>query len=626
MADTSNREEIAKLEALYANNPEGRVFTHLAEAYRKAGELDRARAILQDGLARHPAYASAHVVLGRVLADQQNLDEAAEEFRRVLDLDPHNHVALRCLGDIARSAGRRDDAIRYFTELRHLDPNNDDLGRLIAELQSAPDVAVMEESQPAPIEGEASEAETVEAAAPVEAAAAAEAATHVEATQKAEPAPEPEMPPEPATETAELEPAYAAAAPSTPPEAEEEAETDSDVGEDLEFDWVPELDDEAEEAGLPGDLAELANLGASSAANEPEPAEQPTDFGTVDLSVEEPEAEPAEELSEFSLAGFEEDGVEAPAEPAAFDEPEVAAHALQPEQTGEVLTETIADLYRQQGLYDRAADVYRALIAQRPHDEDLSQKLAEVEAISRGETAEQREPTGVFADEGWEPEPWELAPVSSAPPFEPTAPEIEEPETPLIGSELWLEEGAEAPGEEAEAWIAGAAQVPESAPTPYAWAEAQATSAEPDGGPPISEYFRRLLSWKPSVAVAQSTTAVAPPPETEPETEATLILEEQVFETQSFYDQPPAPPATQASQRDFGSGSEVSARPAATPQPASALPENFDAAAAFEEWFNEAAPPEAAAPPEPPPLIDEESSGEDDDLEMFRSWLQSLKK
>jgi hypothetical protein len=39
----SHREEIAKLEALYAGNPGGRVFVHLADAYRKAGEHERAR-------------------------------------------------------------------------------------------------------------------------------------------------------------------------------------------------------------------------------------------------------------------------------------------------------------------------------------------------------------------------------------------------------------------------------------------------------------------------------------------------------------------------------------------------------------------------------------------------------
>jgi hypothetical protein len=54
----AHREEIAKLEALYASNPGGRVFVHLAEALRKAGEQARARSILEEGLGRHPDSAS----------------------------------------------------------------------------------------------------------------------------------------------------------------------------------------------------------------------------------------------------------------------------------------------------------------------------------------------------------------------------------------------------------------------------------------------------------------------------------------------------------------------------------------------------------------------------------------
>jgi len=120
----SHREEIAKLEALYASNPEGRVFTHLAEAYRKAGQLDRARSILDSGLQRHPDYASAHVVLGRVLSDAGDQAGSAHEFRRVLELDRHNLVALRSLGDLAASGDHAEEALYYYGELAILDPND----------------------------------------------------------------------------------------------------------------------------------------------------------------------------------------------------------------------------------------------------------------------------------------------------------------------------------------------------------------------------------------------------------------------------------------------------------------------------------------------------------------------
>src|SRR5688572_14768914 len=156
----SNRDEIAKLEALYATNPAGRVFTHLAEAYRKAGEYDRARTILEQGLEKHPAYASAHVVFGRVLMDLNKSDQAVEAFRKVLQLDPHNLVALRSLGDLAREAGRNAEAMGYFEELRHLDPSNEEISGIIAALLATPGFHAAEPPEPLP------ELEPLRAAAP----------------------------------------------------------------------------------------------------------------------------------------------------------------------------------------------------------------------------------------------------------------------------------------------------------------------------------------------------------------------------------------------------------------------------------------------------------------------------
>ncbi|HEX7050929.1 MAG TPA: tetratricopeptide repeat protein, partial [Longimicrobiales bacterium] len=67
MAGSPPGEEITRLELLHATHPDGRIFTHLAEAYRKAGDLERARETIERGLERHGSYPSAHVVHGRVL-------------------------------------------------------------------------------------------------------------------------------------------------------------------------------------------------------------------------------------------------------------------------------------------------------------------------------------------------------------------------------------------------------------------------------------------------------------------------------------------------------------------------------------------------------------------------------
>ncbi|MGH7657028.1 MAG: tetratricopeptide repeat protein, partial [Gemmatimonadales bacterium] len=66
MAYTS---EIEKLERRHQENPKGRTFAILADHYRKAGEFDRAIALLKEGLEVHPDYPSALIVLGRCHQD-----------------------------------------------------------------------------------------------------------------------------------------------------------------------------------------------------------------------------------------------------------------------------------------------------------------------------------------------------------------------------------------------------------------------------------------------------------------------------------------------------------------------------------------------------------------------------
>lgn len=131
----SHREEIAKLEALYAGNPGGRVFVHLAEALRKAGEHARAESILAEGLARHADSASGYVVLGRVMADMGNAAEAETAFRRVLELDGGNLVALRWLGDLAREGGRPAEALGHYRELLARSPSSADVEYLVREVE-----------------------------------------------------------------------------------------------------------------------------------------------------------------------------------------------------------------------------------------------------------------------------------------------------------------------------------------------------------------------------------------------------------------------------------------------------------------------------------------------------------
>ncbi|HEY0811235.1 MAG TPA: tetratricopeptide repeat protein [Longimicrobiales bacterium] len=678
----SNRDEIAKLEALYATNPAGRVFTHLAEAYRKAGEYDRARTILEQGLEKHPAYASAHVVFGRVLMDLNKSDQAVEAFRKVLQLDPHNLVALRSLGDLAREAGRNAEAMGYFEELRHLDPSNDEIGRIITELLATPGFHAAEPPEPLPELLEPhrppaqpqTEAKPVAEAQPVaEEPVAQPIAEEKPVAQEEEPVEQPPVFEVPVAKQAQAagfaEPEEPAASdeaaapeePAIPAAAAPESQIEEMLAQSTEPEWTGV---ESEQETLPGDLADFARHNAPTDAEdvgtvhlEDIPEEGPIDLGPSDavIEVKPDEAFQSIDFAQFSPAEeptFEEvtssettlepiepeppeyEEVAAPFEPTpefadampgppetiaeAFDvapEPEPSFEPEPPAPSGEVVTETMADLYRSQGLNDRAAEVYRALLQQRPRDLNLKIKLQQVEAARAAPAPK------VPAPEVPEPvAPAHEAPAPEAPPaFQAPVPEPEAaapfiPTAPEAASEPDVEPEPEAMTSPAEEDVhspwTGFNQAAANAPSLYAWEDDAQNEA--DAGRPVSEYFRALLAWRPSTPVHSGFSEPAATSESD-------IIE---------LDQP-----RETSQEPLFQNESMPWDQDATTAPSESAGGQSPGEDEFDDWFSAEPPQEQQEPQQPAAsmqksIADETSEGdeEDDDLEMFRSWLQSLKK
>jgi tetratricopeptide (TPR) repeat protein len=117
--------EIEKLEQRFREKPE-QWFAALADAYRKAGEVERALDVVRAGLEKRPNYTSGHIVLGRCLLDQINDPEASQAFERVLELDAENIIALKALSEIADRQGDRRAARQWLERLLDVDPMNDE--------------------------------------------------------------------------------------------------------------------------------------------------------------------------------------------------------------------------------------------------------------------------------------------------------------------------------------------------------------------------------------------------------------------------------------------------------------------------------------------------------------------
>jgi len=118
--------EIEKLERRYAENPQGLTFAPLAEVYRKNGDIARALELLGPGLALHPSYIPASIVLGRCHLDLGDLPAAEGAFLRVLDLDGENVIALKALADITERLLRFEESERWLHALLTVDRSNDE--------------------------------------------------------------------------------------------------------------------------------------------------------------------------------------------------------------------------------------------------------------------------------------------------------------------------------------------------------------------------------------------------------------------------------------------------------------------------------------------------------------------
>lgn len=183
--------EIEKLERRYAENPEGRFFAPLADAYRKAGQVNRALELVRAGLQKHPDYLSAHIVLGRCLLDADKDADASTTFRGVLELDSENIIALKSLAEIAERGGRLAEAREWLQKLLVVDSMNTEaeadfqrLGGKLGEQPTQPMEAVA--VPPAPAEPEVSFADVT---AEMERAAAAQPAPALETPTPRPPAP-----------------------------------------------------------------------------------------------------------------------------------------------------------------------------------------------------------------------------------------------------------------------------------------------------------------------------------------------------------------------------------------------------------------------------------------------------
>lgn len=317
-----SEEEIQRYEQMLAEDPNSRAFAPLADAYRKAGDLDKALATAHTGLRIHPDYVGGLVVAGRILLEKGDYKKARDSLARAVKDAPENLTAQKSLAKTAMALGENDVAAQALKAAILLSPDDDEIKANLDRVEQ-------------------------------EAAKASKARGQV-------------YDPVPDMEIEDMVSSGTGVSLSGKPDEETVvAEMTSGKPGDLspgDQELTPLSDDPGflagpESQGIPGDampgMVPLSEKPEEPVDFVPFPAPEEVPEGT--LRVEGPEVSGVQQAHEQMLP---EGGVqESPA-----GEPEIA-------------TETLADLYADQGEPEKAARIYRQLLDSDPADEAVASKL-----------------------------------------------------------------------------------------------------------------------------------------------------------------------------------------------------------------------------------------------------------
>ena len=404
----SMTQSIEKLQKRLDKDPNSLMFVQLAEEHRKEGNLEEALRVLKAGVGRHPNYWSARVTMGKVHHLMGNDASAREELEKVVSAVPDHLLANRMLGDIYTRMQLPDQALQRYRIVQMITPADEALEEQIRNL----------EAQVAP------------------------APQSIRNEVQPEPVLIPEVQTVTAPETLKLTPAQNQHLDAAEPEREVYAPTiQIQVPDSLEKTEVPvtSIEVEASEARSETEAAEEAMRGIEEELEVAEDAHQitadenpaspienvstaePRLPDTLILTPAREELEPevdwteeefmeedlarpsdSEELSSLAnlLLSAEESVI---SEPQRFDELD-SEFAREPEshekkttrsmdrtqpieeenaeldQADELTTETLAELYLNQGLTEKATKVYQRMLLNDPGNERILRKLQQITA------------------------------------------------------------------------------------------------------------------------------------------------------------------------------------------------------------------------------------------------------
>jgi tetratricopeptide (TPR) repeat protein len=115
-------DNLESLQVLLQQNPDSLTFARVADALMQRGRIDEAIQLCEEGIRRHPYYATGHMVLGKCYLKKKLFDQAEKEFKRVLLFDPKYIAAHKYYGDLMREIGWENTCEMSYRKILQIDP------------------------------------------------------------------------------------------------------------------------------------------------------------------------------------------------------------------------------------------------------------------------------------------------------------------------------------------------------------------------------------------------------------------------------------------------------------------------------------------------------------------------
>ncbi len=339
----------------------------------------------RQGLTHHPNYPSARMTLGRALLDSGDLASARREFEAVLKGAADNILASRYLAECLEGLGQGAEALARYKATLALAPGDKQVQARIQALEKG--AAVPEPSRPSAEDTDPAPIRLVEVDGPMEL---------VTRYEEAIPGPGP-APAAPAEDIYIAEPAVQAPPAVAPEVAEapvklrpvEDGEFELERGYDAMPAMVPTpvdavpmviVPEEDDDPILEADADEDVAVTPQPFVTEP-PAAQPArlepDVIDEEFDVETPPVAGPPRVTFRDIV--DETAAAALVAPPVASQPAPAPEPSSPEP--ELSSPTLAELYFDQGIPDKAIEVYRRLLQREPDNERLRARMREIEAM-----------------------------------------------------------------------------------------------------------------------------------------------------------------------------------------------------------------------------------------------------